>query len=98
MRNGMIRITVRKKVRKYKSVLLYLTVGAPPILGMLFLDTFAKHPGAALAYLLGMICWDVLFILANKKKPRGTTRGMKQDAETNNHDFRSYHITDEGAA
>lgn len=95
MRNGMIRITVRKKVRKYKSVLLYLTVGAPPILGMLFLDAFAKHPGVALGYLLGMIGWDALFAIANKKKPRAATRGMEHGKTDKS--FRSYLITDEGA-
>lgn len=94
MRNGMIEIRARKKVKKHKSVLLYLTVGAPPILGMLFLDFFAKHPGAALVYLLSMIGWDVLFILANKKKPRAATRG-KELGKTDK-SFRSYLITDEG--
>lgn len=92
MRNGMIRITVRKRVKKYKSVLLYLTVGAPPILGMLFLDVFAKHPGVALGYLLGMIGWDALFAIANKKKPRAATRG-KELGKTDK-SFRSYLITD----
>lgn len=96
MKNGMIEIRIRKKVRKYKSVLLYLTVGAPPILGMLFLDAFAKHPGVALGYLLGMIGWDVLFAFANRK-PRRAIRGKLQITETNKHDFRSYLITDEGA-
>lgn len=94
MRNGMIEIRIRKKVRKYKSVLLYLTVGAPPILGMLFLDAFAKHPGAALVYLLAMIGWDALFAIANKKKPRRAIRGKTLGKPINKNAFRSYLITD----
>lgn len=90
MRTGMIEVTVKRKMRKYKDGLLLASVAAPPLVGLLFLDVFAKHPGAALAYIIGMIVWDGLFAVANKK-PRTAIRGRKP--AHSKVDFRTYSIT-----
>lgn len=92
MRTGMIEVTVKRKMRKCKDGLLLASVAAPPVVGMLFLDVFAKHPGVALAYIIGMIVWDGVFAVANKK-PRRAGRGRKP-AYTKTQDFRTYLITD----
>lgn len=90
---GMIQITVKKKARKYKDGILLGSVIAPPFIGVLFLDVFAKHPSAGLAYILGMVVWDICFAVANRKKPRAATRGKEQKMQTDKHIFRVYDIT-----
>lgn len=91
--DGMIQITV-KKARKYKDGILLGSVIAPPFIGVLFLDVFAKHPAAGLAYILGMVVWDICFAVANRKKPRAATRGRKP-VHAHAHNFRVYSITDD---
>lgn len=91
---GMIEITIKKKAKKYKDGILLASVVAPPLLTFLFIDVFAKHPGAALAYILGMIVWDILFAVANKK-PRRAGRSRKS-SQAKVKDFRAYLITERG--
>lgn len=92
--DGMIEIRVKKKAKKYKDGILLGSVIAPPFIGVLFLDVFAKHPAAGLAYIIGMVVWDVLFAIANRKKPRMAVRGRKP-AHAYAHNFRIYSITDD---
>lgn len=91
--DGMIEIRVKKKAKKYKDGILLGSVIAPPFIGVLFLDVFAKHPAAGLAYILGMVVWDICFAVANRKKPRAATRG-KETAHRKVKDFRAYLITE----
>lgn len=90
---GMIEIRVKRKAKKYKDGILLGSVIAPPFIGLLFLDVFGKHPGAGLAYILGMIVWDICFAVANRKKPRAATRG-KETKHSTVKDFRAYLITE----
>ncbi len=89
--DGMIQITVKKKAKKYKDGILLGSVIAPPFIGVLFLDVFAKHPAAGLAYILGMVVWDIFFAVANKKLRRPVR--SRKPSHTHVKDFRVYDIT-----
>ena len=96
--NGMKELRVKRNRwwRRNKAGVLYGCLMAPPFIGLLFIDGFAKHPKAALAYLLAVGAWYMAFLVANTRKmPRAATRGGKKSLGKHR-SFASYYITRDG--
>lgn len=95
--NGMKELKVKRNRwwRRNKAGVLYGCLMAPPFIGLLFIDGFAKHPKAALAYLVGVGAWYLAFLVANTRKmPRRAGRGVK--SSSGKHSFATYYITRDG--
>jgi len=56
--------------RRHKESILYATLIAPVLIGIIFFDVAVRHPRFGVAYFLGAVVWDGLFAIANGKSHR----------------------------
>lgn len=53
--------------KRHKESILYATLIAPVLIGIIFFDVAVRHPRFGVAYFLGVVVWDGLFAIANGK-------------------------------
>lgn len=62
---------MRRKLRRFwkrhKESILYATLIAPVLIGIIFFDVAVRHPRFGVAYFIGAVVWDGLFAIANGK-------------------------------
>ena len=87
---------LRRFWRRHKESILYATLIAPVLIGIIFFDVAVRHPRFGVAYFLGAVVWDGLFAIANGKSchkdrtPKSHTRVMTM---TKHIPFTEYSIT-----
>lgn len=86
--------------RRHKESILYATLIAPVLIGIIFFDVAVRHPRFGVAYFIGAVVWDGLFAIANGKschKDRTPKSHTRKDATmTKRIPFTQYHITSGG--
>lgn len=91
-----MRRKLRRFWRRHKESILYATLIAPVLIGIIFFDVAVRHPRFGVAYFIGAVVWDGLFAIANGKphrKGEASISHTRVTTMTKRIPFTEYHIT-----